>query len=331
VTWSRLALRSALVATAVAAALALTAGGVRILPWLLDPRVTWRVAAPFARSVFALAGEAALAVGWPIGWALAAQAFVERGEARVLRLLGERPLRTALRLSPQGAVLAAALVALSFASARESGEPGRIVTELINDGQAACRNADTPTTYVVPFFGAAWLCAPGLTPRLAGQGPGRLASLVFSADGARASGDLSQIELDDANLALPHASIHVGRLRLTGASPWGHAEAIGAWSRALALTLSVALSAWAAVVLLLRGAAGGRVGALVIGGAGPIAALGALRGIERLGGAASADGWRGLLIAMVPIAAVGAPTVLAAALAWAVSRLPLGTQAARSK
>ena len=143
-TWNRLALRSALLATAVLGMAALAGGGVRILPWLLDPQVTWRVAAPFARSVLVLAGEVALALGWPIGWALAAQLLVERGEAGVLRLLGERPARTGYRLVRHGAVLAAVLAAMSLASARESTEPGRIVSELIRDGQVA----EEPVTVV---------------------------------------------------------------------------------------------------------------------------------------------------------------------------------------
>jgi hypothetical protein len=324
VTFPRLALKSALLATALTAALALTGGGVRILPWLLDAQVTWGIAAPFARSVLVVAGEAALAVGWPIGWALATFTFVERGEARVLRLLGEPPSRTALRLSRHGAALSAILVALSFASARESSEPGRIVSELISDGLAACRTAEQPRTYLVPFFGAAWLCTPGKAPRLAGQGPGRLASLVFSSTNARPSGDLGHIELDNAVIAVPGLLLRVGSLSLTGATPWGHAEAIAPLSRASALAVAVAMSAWAAVVLVLRGAARGRITALGLGAAGPIAALSALRAVERL---SAGTGGGLLLVAGIPLVAVLAPFVLALAFAWG-SRLPLLPQAA---
>lgn len=324
-TWTRSALQSALVASAVAAAAGLVGGAVRLLPWLLDPEVTFRVAAPFARSLAVVAGEAALAVGWPIGWALATQAYVERGEARVHSLLGEPPARTARRLSRQGVVLGAMLLGLSLASGRESGEPGRVVSELISEGQTACLRTDHPRTYSVPFFGAAWLCAPGATPRLAGQGPGRLASLVFSAANARASGDMGHINLDDATLALPRLSVHVGSLSLHGATPWGHAEAVTPLSRATALTVAVALSAWATVVLILRGAGRGRIAALLLGGAGPLTALGGLRVVERI---AASDASRSLLTAMVPIASICAPILVAAGLAWLASRLPAQGQAA---
>ena len=256
--WTRRALRGALIGTAVAALAALAGGIVRILPWLLDPSVTWRVAAPFARSLAVIAGEAALAVGWPVGWALATQGFVERGEARVLRLLGERPLRTTARLAAHGLCLAVALGATSLASAVESTEPGRIVTELIQQGQAACRNADAPRTYVVPFFGATWLCAPGRPPRLAGQGPGRLSALVFSATDARASGDLARLDLDDAFVAFSGFSLHVGHLTLSGVTPWGHASSVKPWPRALALTIAVGLSSGVAVTLLLLSVVAGK-------------------------------------------------------------------------
>src|SRR5580692_2034193 len=100
---------AALVATAILALVGLLAGAVRVLPWLLDPAVPWRVAQPFARGLAAIAIEAALLVGWPIGWALACFRFVERGEARVLQTLGQPPLETVARLLPRGAPLAMAL------------------------------------------------------------------------------------------------------------------------------------------------------------------------------------------------------------------------------
>ena len=57
---------------------ALLGAAIRVLPWVLDPQIPWRVAAPFVRSLLALAMEAAFITGWPIGWALAAHRLVER-------------------------------------------------------------------------------------------------------------------------------------------------------------------------------------------------------------------------------------------------------------
>jgi len=313
-TWTRSALRSALAVTLIAALIALAGGLVRIFPWLLDPSVTWRVAAPFARSLSIVAVEAAVAVGWPLGWALATLGFVERGEARVLRLLGERPARTVSRLALQGVFFAAVLAGLSWASARESREPGRIVSELIADGQAACAKAEAPRTYNVPFFGATWLCDPPRPPRLVGQGPGPLSALVYSARQARASGDLGTIELDDAYLAVvaPTASLHVDTLHIRGTAPWGHASTVEPLVRSLTLSVSVATCAIAAVMLILRQRTVGRLATLMIGGAGPIAALGLLRAVERF---AATGSW---LVVAVPPLAVAAPL----ALAWVAARLP---------
>src|ERR1019366_3731159 len=102
---------AALLATAILALVGLLAGAVRVLPWLLDPAVPWRVAQPFARGLAAVSLEAALLVGWPIGWALACFRFVERGEARVLQTLGQPPFETVARLMPRGTPLALVLAA----------------------------------------------------------------------------------------------------------------------------------------------------------------------------------------------------------------------------
>ena len=310
--WTRSALRGALIATVVATLAALSAGAVRVLPWVLDPAVTWRVAAPFARGLAVVALETALAVGWPLGWALATLSFVERGEGRVLRLLGERPLRTVARLAGQGVVLTALLCGLSWASARESTEPGRIVGELIAEGQAACANASSPRTYAVPFFGATWLCVPGAIPRLVGQGPGPLGALVFSARDARLSGDLGTIELDDAHVALPQASLHVDSLRLHAAAPWGHGSTVAPLDRAVALGSAVLVCALLTVGLVLLHRTRGRVATLATGAAGPIAALGMLRALERFAST------RSLLVAAIPPLALAAPLVVA----WIGAHLP---------
>jgi hypothetical protein len=310
--WTLSALRGALIATGIAALIALSAAMVRVLPWVLDPAVTWRVATPFARSLAVVALEAALAVGWPLGWTLATLSLVERGEGRVLRLLGERPLRTCGRLTKQGVVLASLLAALSWMSAQQSSEPGRVVTELIAEGEAACEKATVPRTYAVPFFGATWLCAPGVPPRLVGQGPGRLSELVFSARHARTSEDLGSIALDDAHVALPQASLRVDSVRLRGAAPWGHGATVGPIARAASLSATVTLCAFMAVALVLLHRAKGRIGALTTGAAGPVAALGALRVLERF---AVTRSW--LVLAVPPLALA---TLLG--VAWVGARLP---------
>ena len=175
---------------AVLAVLALAAGGVRVLPWVLDPDLPSTIAMPFARSVATLAIEAAIWVGWPVGWALATFGLVERGEARVIASLGESPLRTTMRLVPQAIALGLVLAVASALGARDATEPGRVLTELLDRGHDVCAQATKPTTLTVPFLGATWLCAGGdanrnraenagdpatraiQVPRLAGSPPG---------------------------------------------------------------------------------------------------------------------------------------------------------------
>src|SRR4051794_40144727 len=95
------AFRGALLASILVLIAALVGAAVRLLPWVLDPTIPWATLAPFARSLLAVAVEAAVLTGWPVGWALASARLVERGEAGVLASLGEPPWRTVRRLLPQ--------------------------------------------------------------------------------------------------------------------------------------------------------------------------------------------------------------------------------------
>src|SRR5580704_6193032 len=126
-----LAAKAALASVGVLALVALSAACVRVLPWALDSRVPWRVAVPFARAITSVAVEASVLVGWPVGWALASFSLVERGEARVLATLGERPAQTTLRLWPMALAFGAVLAGASLAGGRDASEPGRIVSALL--------------------------------------------------------------------------------------------------------------------------------------------------------------------------------------------------------
>src|SRR5205814_2713100 len=121
------------------------------LPWVLDPTIPWSELAPFARSLGAVAVEAAILVGWPVGWAIASQRLVERGEARVLASLGEAPAQTVMRLAPQAAVFVALLAATSALLGRDAAAPGRVVGDLLARGHDACARTPNPTTHGVPF------------------------------------------------------------------------------------------------------------------------------------------------------------------------------------
>jgi hypothetical protein len=317
------ALRGALMASLLVLLAALVGAAVRLLPWVLDPSIPWATLAPFARSLVAVAVEAAVLTGWPVGWALAAARLVERGEARVLASIGERPSQTVMRLAPQAALFVAILGFTSVALGRDAAAPGRIVGALLAEGRAACGRANDgdlarPATHAVPFVAATWLCAPS-GPRLVGRAP--IGGLVFSATGARVTDDLRRIELDDARLALPGSTaakgpggdaaltfrVHVGTLTLRGLAPFAQASSIPPFVRAIIVTTSglVASSAAVLVLLELRRRRVGTVAAVAIGAAGPLAALGALRGLELRVPEVASGAWL-LAFVLVPIAAIAA-------------------------
>lgn len=275
---------SAIVLLSVAA---LVAAAVRVLPWLLDPALPTEVAEPFARSLFTLAIEASILTGWPLGWSVAMQRFSERGEARVLLLLGEAPRRTVGRLAPQGALLFAILFTVSLSGGDQATAPGRVVNELLSKGRGACAESEQPRAYAVPFVDVAWLCSgarSGLPPRLYGKPPAGLGGATFTAENVDVSGDLRRIALTDARLYAGPIAVHVGSMRIRGLLPFARASALPPWLRASVLGFSAAttavLSAW--VMLRARARGGlGRVYAGAVGVTGPLVALALLRLLEQ--------------------------------------------------
>ncbi|MBX3263603.1 MAG: hypothetical protein KF782_28285 [Labilithrix sp.] len=305
-------------ATALILGAALIGATIRLLPWALDPTIPWSTLAPFAKSLLVVAFEAALMTGWPVGWALAAQRLVERGEARVLASLGESPRRTVGRLLPQALLLGGLLVSSSTVLGRDAVAPGKVVNALLADGRASCAPG---ATRGVPFVSATWLCPPrqgaDTPPRLVGRAP--LGGVVFTAEDARVSDDLRRIELAGARLTLPTGSsattvrVRVDTLVLRGLSPWARASSLPPALRAVVVTGSslVAGGAAATVILRARRRRIGGVAAAAIGAAGPLAALVALRALELRVPETSPGGWLALF-SLVPLAALVAVLVAAA-------------------
>jgi hypothetical protein len=316
---TRSARTTALLACAAIASVGIVAGAVRLLPWLLDPTVPWRVAAPFARGLAAVALEAAVLVGWPVGWALACVRFVESGEARVLLTLGESPQTTVRRLSAHGAIFAAALALVAIVWGRDANAPGRVATELIARGRTSCAKSAVERAYAVPFTELTWLCAPARRPRLVGSPPGGMGGATFTASDARIAGDFREIELDDAFVRLGAspaavANVRASLLTMHGLAPWSHASTLPPAMRALVLVLTAWGAAAIAAYAVLRRAARTRAGAIVLGAAGPLAALGLMRALERADARAAA-------FVAVPLAGCAAASVVALARRAFTSRL----------
>lgn len=299
---------------------ALVGAMIRLLPWVLDPAISWPTLAPFAKSLLAVAFEAALMTGWPVGWALATQRLVERGEARVLAALGEAPTRTVARLLPQALVLGTVLGLSSMALGRDAAAPGRVVNALLTQGRVACAPG---ATRGVPFVSATWLCPidDHASPRLVGRAP--IGNVVFTAEDAEVSDDLRRIDLVGARLALPTgaadttARVQVGALVLRGLAPWARASSLPPALRAIVVTGSSLLGGCAAAAALLYVRRRiSSVAAAAIGAAGPLAALVSLRALELRVPEVDPGGWL-VLFGLVPLAAVIA-VVIATALVTAL-------------
>lgn len=294
------ALRAVLASATLVAVAGAMGACVRLLPWLLDPAVPWRVAAPFARVLAASALEIALVVGWPVGWAVAVSRFVTRGEARAVASLGESPARTLMRLIPQGVIFALCVGAVSTYEGLLAREPGRVAADLVTTSRASCARTDAPRAFTVPFVNATWLCHPSSAPVIAGHGPGALSRTLYTAKSAELGSDLRELTLTDAWVLAPFGGervrLHVATFSLTGLGAWGSAVSSSAQARGFLLALGAAVAAWTGAALCLVGlrfrrarvryrAAENRSGwlrAVALGAAGPVAALVLLRVTERI-------------------------------------------------
>ena len=323
----RRAARTASASAGILALLALSGASVRVLPWILDPRIPWREAVPFGRAVASVAIEAAVLVGWPIGWALAAFVLVERGEARVLAMLGERPLRTTARLVPMGLVFGAVLAAAALAGGRDASEPGRVLSDLLRAGRSSCAAQSCPAAVDVPLLGATWLCESASDAHLVGRPPfsARDGTSLYSAATIDVSPDARRIALDDVAITTRGGSLQV-KHALFRLPPFVRASSLPATWRAVFLATSGAASGLFAVWLILameqRALPIWRLHALIIGAAGPVAALALLHALER------AEAPMPLrLYAALPVAA--AVATVSIALLVVASRLPGVRVAAR--
>lgn len=283
----RAASRHGLFASAVVLAIALAAGAIRLLPWLLSREVPLRVAWPFAQALAAVAVETAFFVGLPVGFALAAAQLVERGEARALLALGASPARITL-----GALAHALLLgALAFAGAvgfdADASVPGRFARQLVEQGRASCAGAREPRTALVPLVDVTWLCFPGAPPRVVGTLPGFGERAWFSATQLEPSDDLRSLSLEDLRIvtrksgATPELRLHVARARVSGLAPWGRPSKIAVAPRAGLLVATALALALLSVWVVVRRSRDSRVAALLFGGAPALAALSALHAIDK--------------------------------------------------
>jgi hypothetical protein len=296
--------------------------------------MTWRVLSPFARGLASVALEASMLIGWPLGWALAAQRMVDRGEALVLASLGESPTRTVLRAWPHALLLSSLLFGLSSAWGNDARSPGRVATELVAEARAACEDGRL-LARPVPLLDASWLCfppraeppaaepkgdgVPAASPRLVGRGPGGMSKVVFSSRGVELAPDLRRIELEDARFAIAGASVHAAHVTLRGLPPWAKASTLPSASRATLLVLSALAASFVAASGTLALRRSSRFVPVFLGGIGPTGALFALRVLEQID--ASPAGY-----VLVPIVAYA----LTAALLALASRLPRRSAAATS-
>ena len=250
------------------------AGSIRLLPWLVAPGVPLRLAAPFARALLAGATEVALLVALPLGVAIGAAVFVERGEARALGTLGVSPARLTAGLTLTGLVLVALYAALAGASPAES--PGRLAARLLAEGRASCADdapaveaGGAPRRVDVPLVTLAWLCFRE-GPKLVGRLPGVSRDAWFTADDVQVDAELRKLATHGLAVAtrLESRPLHlrVAEARVVGLRGFGRPKSLTGTLRAMLIGVAAVMTALAGAFVVIRDSGPGPVGAGVLAG-----------------------------------------------------------------
>jgi hypothetical protein len=275
---ARHSVRASAVSVSVVLAIALTAGLVRLLPWLLAPELPWRVVAPFARALGAVAFETALMVGIPAGAALGAAELVQRGEARALFALGASPLAISRGLWLPLATAAAVCVAVTLAWQPSTDRPGLFAQALIEQAARGCDEKGARSVGV-PIVGVTWLCFGGEgRQRLAGPVPKSGGRAWYTARKLNVSDDLRVFHAESVQVGTrpdperAHLKLRVRRADIIGMPGWGRGAPLKVRYRALFVAVWIVLLGWCAALSVLHFAFG-RAFAMVLGVAPALLAL----------------------------------------------------------
>jgi len=154
--------------------LGVVAGGVRLLPWLLDAEVPMDLSLMFGRVLVLGAVETGLLIGIPCGVAYGTYRCVALGEARALFALGVSPTRLLTSVLPliAGAALCASL--FGGLESAQRADPGALVQRLIDAAGRDCELTDGEApgpggqgaVRRIPGTGFSWLCQPDGSARL---------------------------------------------------------------------------------------------------------------------------------------------------------------------
>lgn len=273
-------------------AVALLAGLVRVLPWIVAPTIPLRVVLPFARALFAASLETTLLCAPPLGWALAAAWLVERGEARALFAIGQSPAMIVRSSVPIALAFTALAGVATLAWGTEAAAPGRLARALVDEARRSCEGQTAPRAADVPFVGLTWLCFPpssapgasaqGSRPRLTGALPGGAGA--FTAADVTVSDDLRSLQFHEMQLLFGGGGdirVRAGDARITGLSPWGRASNLPPALRAMVLSFTGTILALLASWTVLVGSVSRRLASFLVGGSGPVAAILVLSHLER--------------------------------------------------
>lgn len=137
---------------------------VRLLPWLLDPQISWEIIGQFMRSVALVTLETAGVVALLLGAALAGVSWQDRGEGVALLVSGISPWFLASRGWPTLVFVALVSWTSGEIARRDLASP-EVMTTWMDAARHGC-DGRVRRVSEVPGTGMGWLCEAGEEPWL---------------------------------------------------------------------------------------------------------------------------------------------------------------------
>lgn len=259
------------VATLAVAAVSVTAGLVRLLPWVTAASVPIGVVLVVARMLLLASLEVALLVAAPVGVAIEVWRLNVDHSIRTLLACGMPPRRIAAHAAGAALLVACCLAATSGCWHAHMADPGGSANQMLRAGRDVCR-AGQP--HNVPVLGLTWICLDGRARAVSVFGSPD-APVVWSAADLRFSSDLSAALLADVQVTTktPRLRVTVDRATASGFAPGVRPGSGAASTRALVFAVAVLVSSVLCAWVLVRNPVRSQLAAFGVGVAGPAAFL----------------------------------------------------------
>jgi hypothetical protein len=223
---------------------------VRVMPWVVDPRVGWATIWVFVRGIWLASVSTLFVISTIFSWTWSAMLAHDRQEARACFLVGARPSGLVLSTGPIAVLISGLLFSAVWWGQQARNQESAALTTMI---QAARRDCDPDRQPVasIPGMNLAWLCDGNQTRLVASPRPGMLvqAGHLHVAEHSQ-SAWLEHARVDTTEPVV--MTVRVARLEVVGWALNGRGDSPHFYVKTISLALATWCCAWGLQALFLK-------------------------------------------------------------------------------